>query len=330
MLPDKTSEFTLIERFRSAAMNDPTVLLGIGDDCAALQANGRDWLVAADMLLEGVHFEWSTATPFEVGRKALGVNLSDIAAMAGLPKYAVVSLAIPKSAAAPLATELFAGLNDIASEFGVSIVGGDTNSWNGPLIVNVTILGEAHERGVVKRAGAQAGDAIFVTGSLGCSLLGKHLRVEPRVHEARRLHEEVELHSMLDISDGLVADLYHILEESRVGAQLWADQIPISEAAQQMATRQLSESGSEAQPTGSETRSALDRALGDGEDFELLFTVGQNDVQKVRSLDLGISVTEIGVITEQQVCQIEYDDRVVDLPRVGYCHEVNGGSGFDS
>ena len=324
MLPDKASEFSLIEKFRQAVASNPSVTLGIGDDCAALKAS--DWLAAADMLLEGVHFEWSTATPYDVGRKAMGVNLSDIAAMAGTPRYALVSLALPRNAKPSLSLELFDGLNSIATEFGVTIVGGDTNSWTGPLVVNVTILGAAHPRGVVTRSGAQVGDSIFVTGELGGSLLRKHLAFQPRVNEALRLHEHVELHAMLDISDGLVADLYHILEESHVGARLIAAHIPISDAAHRLALAGVDLA---------QTKSALDRALGDGEDFELLFTVGQNDAEKVRSLQLGIRVTEIGRIVQDQSCQIALNGKLVDLPRVGYCHEVAddfevGGQAFAS
>jgi thiamine-monophosphate kinase len=311
MLPDKASEFALIEKFRQAVSNDPSVILGIGDDCAALKSGDRDWLVAADMLLEGVHFEWPSATPYDVGRKALGVNLSDIAAMAGTPRYAVVSLALPQSAPSSLATELFDGLNSMGNEFGVVTVGGDTNSWNGPLIINVTIIGETHEQGTVTRSGAKIGDAIFVTGELGGSLLGKHLNPQPRINEAKRLQSEIGLHSMLDISDGLVADLYHILEESHVGAVLVADQIPISEAAHQM--QRESQTGA---------KSALDRALSDGEDFELLFTVGQDRAKKVRSLDLGVKFTEIGHVTENQSCQLKIGDSLTELARAGYCHAI--------
>jgi thiamine-monophosphate kinase len=310
MLPEKAPEFVLIEAFRRAVSKDAAVVVGIGDDCAAFKGGDSDWLVAADMLLEGVHFEWETATPFDVGRKAMGVNLSDIAAMAGLPRYAIVSLALPRNATETLATELFDGLNSMAAEFGTTIVGGDTNAWNGPLVVNVTILGEVHERGPVTRSNAQPGDSIFVTGDLGGSLESKHLRVQPRVNEARRLHVELELHAMLDISDGLVADLYHILEESQVGAALTASQIPISDAARRMAQ----ESDVEQTP--------LDRALGDGEDFELLFTVSKNEAEKVRSLDLGVKLTEVGIITEQQSCRMNIDGRVVELPRVGYSHLI--------
>jgi thiamine-monophosphate kinase len=204
--------------------------------------------------------------PRRAGRKAMAANLSDIAAMAGLPQAAVVSVALPKPESGDrrrFAEELYLGLRDAADPFGVSIVGGDTNSWMGPLVVSVTVLGEVQGRGAVTRAGAKEGDWIFVTGPLGGSILGHHLDFTPRISEARALHAAVELHAMCDISDGLAADLHHILEESHCGAVLVAEAIPVTSAAWELSTS-----------TG---KSPLQHALGDGEDFELVFTVSPLD-----------------------------------------------------
>ena len=244
--------------------------------------------------MDGVDFVLAEVGPRLAGRKAMAANLSDIAAMAGKPVAAVVSVALPfassgagsaqaplpqASSGLPFAEELYLGLRDVADAFQVSLVGGDTNSWNGPLVISVTALGEATDRGVVRRGGARPGDWLFVTGPLGGSILGHHLRFTPRVREALALHAAVELHAMCDISDGLTADLNHILEESRCGAVLQADAIPISATAKELSLR-----------TG---KSPLEHALSDGEDFELVFAVSPADGQKLLQ-GSPVPVTRIG------------------------------------
>ena len=311
MLPPKKSEFRLIDHFRSQVTTSHNVLLGIGDDCAVVRwSSSATGLVTADMLLEGVHFDLSTATARQVGRKAMGVNLSDIAAMAGQPRFAVVSLGLSRRHPASLAEELFAGMQDLAQEFDTSIVGGDTNAWDGPLVINVTLLGEPHQRGPVTRSGARCGDWIFVTGELGGSILGRQFSFTPRIEAARILHESFKLQSMMDISDGLVADLYHILEESQVGALLWAESIPISAAAERAA--QLDQ------------RTPLQHALSDGEDFELLFTVSPENGRKlVASNPLDCRLTHIGEITAEIECRLRTANGADQLlPRLGWDHAV--------
>src|SRR5437773_134835 len=187
------------------------------------------------MLLEGSCFRLAEAGPRRVGRKAMAVNLSDIAAMAGLPVAAVVSLGLPRQGGLALAQELDAGLREMADAFGVAIIGGDTNSWDGPLVISVTLLGEPTGRSPVTRGGARPGDWLVVTGPLGGSILGKHLDFTPRIHEALALHRECDLHAMIDISDGLAADLHHLCAESHCGARLRAEAIPIAPAALQLA-----------------------------------------------------------------------------------------------
>jgi len=311
MLPEKSSEFQLIERFRRTVRARLDVPLGIGDDAAVVRSLPESGLLATDMLLEGVHFEIPPATPRGVGCKAMAVNLSDIAAMAGKPRFAVVSLALPQrptDMGNALADKLFDGLNATAERFGVAIVGGDTTSWSGPLVINVSIAGDVHPRGPVTRGGAQPGDWVFVTGKLGGSRAGRHLTFEPRIEEARRLHESVDLHAMLDISDGLVADMYHILEGSGVGVILNSDCIPISQAA--------SIFGDE--------RSPLQHALGDGEDFELLFTVSPEDGERLTSdSPVDVELTRIGTITNECRCLLSDPIRGgVELPRLGWVHAV--------
>jgi len=314
MLPDRTSEFRLIESFRSAIGKTPQVLTGIGDDTAVVERSVGHILLAADMLLEGVHFDLATATPFQVGRKVLAVNLSDVAAMAGRPKYALVSLALPRqlseSHGEDFAGQLFEGILSLAREFRTIIVGGDTNSWDGPVVINVAIVGEVPSGEAITRCGAKSGDWIFVTGSLGGSITGHHLNFTPRVNEALALREACHLTSMIDVSDGLVADLYHILEESNAGAILDATSLPISDAAAAAAV--------------DDDRTPLEHALGDGEDFELLFTVPPEDGQRLASSNpLAISLSHIGEIVDGDSCRLrEESGTETTLPRLGWSHNV--------
>jgi thiamine-monophosphate kinase len=256
-------EFDFISWLRRRTPGDPRVAVGPGDDCAVLAPSGRPTLVTTDMLMDGTDFILAEVGGRAAGRKAMAVNLSDVAAMAGSPTAAVVGVALPRDGGRALAEDLDAGLRDCAAEYGVAVVGGDTNSWAGPLVVSVTLLGEATERGPVLRSGAKPGDWVMLTGPVGGSIRGRHLTVAPRVREALRLHELADLHAMIDVSDGLAADLNHILEESRCGAVLDAAAVPVHPDAVELA-----------RTTG---KPPLDHALGDGEDFELVFTVSPAD-----------------------------------------------------
>jgi thiamine-monophosphate kinase len=306
------NELTFIDWIRRRTPSDARVLVGPGDDTAVLAwPPGAPLLVKTDMLLEGSCFLLAEAGPRLVGRKAMAVNLSDIAAMAGNPVAAVVSVGLPRSGGKALAEELYTGLREMADAFHTAIVGGDTNSWNGPLVVNVALVGEATGRGPVLRSGAQPGDWLFVTGPLGGSIRGKHLTFTPRIHEAERLHQLVTLKAMIDISDGLAADLHHICQESRCGAVLRADAIPIAEAARQMA----------------DGKTPLEHALGDGEDFELLFAVAADDGQRLlRDQPLaaaGCTVFHIGECVSEGVWLELADGARQPLPPLGYVHEFN-------
>jgi thiamine-monophosphate kinase len=276
------AEFDYISWLRSRTPADPRVLVGPGDDTAVLVPPARPLLVTTDMLMDGTDFILADVGPRAAGRKAMAVNLSDIAAMAGVPTAAVVSVALPKAGGRSVGEELYVGIRDAADDFGVAVVGGDTNSWGGALVVSVTLLGEAMPKGPVTRAGAKPGDWVMLTGPVGGSLLGRHLTFTPRVREAQKLLEAADLHAMIDLSDGLAADLAHVLEESRCGAVLDAAAVPIHPDA---VTR--------ARATG---RPPLDHALGDGEDFELLFTASPADGERlVRGQPVaGVTLTKVG------------------------------------
>jgi thiamine-monophosphate kinase len=302
------SEFAYIDWLRKRTAADTRVLVGPGDDAAVLNlAPCVSCLVTTDMLLEGSCFRLDEAGARRVGRKAMAVNLSDIAAMAGKPVAAVVSVGLPRQGGRALAEELYQGLRDVADSFQTALAGGDTNSWDGPLVISVTIVGEATGRGPVTRAGARPGDWLLVTGPLGGSILGKHLDFTPRVREAIQLHQAVELHAMIDISDGLAADVHHICKESRCGAILFAEAIPITPEAAKL-------------PDG---RPPLDHALSDGEDFELAFAVSPDDGRRLLQTQPvpGITLAHIGRVVEQGYW-IEESGRRRPLEPRGYVHEL--------
>ncbi len=300
-------EFELIDWIRRRVPPHAQVPLGIGDDAALLKfSRDGESLVTVDMLLEGVHFTLDSATPFQVGWKALGVNLSDIAAMGGRAVAAVVSIALPRGKAWDLAQGIQQGMDALAEKFDVCIAGGDTNTWDGPLIISITALGEPLGAGPIRRGGAQPGDWILVTGDLGGSITGKHLDFVPRLAEARELQSLVKLNAMIDISDGLAADLHHILEESHCGARVMADRIPISAAAQAV----------------NDGRSPLERALSDGEDFELLMTLPPDEAQSLlTSPPFATRLTHIGEIVVGSQCELlQADGSVAPLPPRGWRH----------
>ena len=219
------------------------------------------------MLVAGTHFDLKKCTVQDVGRKAIACSISDVAAMGCQATVAVVSICFPDHTTEKFAQELYEGIWGIADKYDIGIVGGDIISGNSPLCINVTMLGRDEGLKPVRRSGARVGGKILVTGTLGGSLLGKHLYFEPRIKEGIVLNKNFSIHAMIDISDGLTADLNHILEESHVGAILYEDQIPISEAAVEISKK-----------TGNPP---LYHALSDGEDYELLFTLSKCQAKEV-------------------------------------------------
>jgi len=302
-------EFDLIARLRERANVRPPVILGIGDDAAVLRhpAETRE-VVTTDMLMDGVDFRVGEVAPELIGRKCLAVNLSDLAAMGARPTAAFVSVALPTLQGQPFAERLFAGLFHLAEEFEITIAGGDTNTWNSPLVVSVTALGDVTERGPVLRSGAQPGDSIFVTGACGGSLAGRHFTFTPRVREAQALLRLVPVHSLIDISDGLAADLQHLLDESGVGGIVYAESIPIHPDV----------------PAELASHDRLQAALGDGEDFELLFTIDPRDeAQLLNSWDLATRLTKVGVVTREPGAWLRSaEGNLKPLPRVGWKHKL--------
>ena len=251
------NEFGLIEAIKKYQHLSSRVVKGIGDDAAVLELDAKRYqLLTTDMLVEGVHF-LRTAPAKLVGYKALACNISDIAAMGGVPTFAVVSIGLPLKTSKAYVKDLYTGMSALAKKFGVSIVGGDTVKAD-KVVINIALLGEVEKKNLVLRSGARPGDIIFVSGSLGNTLKsGKHLKFVPRVKEARFLVENFRLTSMMDISDGLAGDLGHILKASAVGAILDASMIPRNPGA------------------------SVEPALCGGEDFELLVTLSFTQAKKL-------------------------------------------------
>ena len=225
-------EFELIARLTPSLPTNDSTVVGAGDDCALIDLGLPDrWLLfKTDAVVEGIHFTM-TAAPEKIGHKALGRCLSDVAAMAGTPTHALITLALPADFDSGFLERIYAGINTLAQRHGVAIVGGETTINPERMLISASVLGTVTRGKSPLRSGAKAGDAIFVTGELGGSLSGKHLDFEPRLSEARWLAENFSIHAMMDISDGLAGDLRHILKASKVGAELLSDAIPISHAA---------------------------------------------------------------------------------------------------
>ena len=280
--------------------------IGIGDDMAQISlGRGVSVLITTDMLLDGTHFDLRTATLKQVGYKAMAVSLSDCAAMATVPLAAVVAVALPHGFSGERLKELHAGIVLAGDKYNCSLVGGDITSWRtgGPFAICVSMLSKPGEKPPVRRDGAEVGDVICVTGSLGGSGRRKHLEFEPRVREALEIVRRAEIHAMMDISDGLTSDLGRICSQSGVGALVDASAVPISDDAKH-----------EADP--------LDAALNEGEDFELLFTLGAEEWERLhQGWGDPLPVTQVGRITDAERVEIRMTDgRTMDLKAGGYDH----------
>src|SRR5574341_664492 len=312
-------EFGLVERIRRFLPRPSDALLGIGDDCAALRPReGRDLLLTTDLLVEGVDFTMQTITPFRLGRKTMGVNLSDIAAMGGLPRAALVTLALPAEMQIEFVDQLYGGLQEEAARFEVELIGGDLSA-SPTLVIGVTLVGDVEPGRAVTRSGAKPGERIWVTGRLGASSAGlmalkagfrlrdddqveassdvstelrdairraldRHLCPVPRVREGRALAEAGFASAMIDLSDGLASDLAHLCRESGVSARIKEDRIPIDPAASAIA-RHFEED-------------PMALALQGGEDFELLFTSSSEPTEILSIFSGGPGVTDVGEVVK--------------------------------
>jgi len=321
------NELDLIAKLTSSLPTNSSVIVGPGDDCAVLDCGkpGYYTLFKTDAVVESVHFtkedmagvgaqskNFPTVSSEQIGHKALGRCLSDIAAMAGKPTAALVTIGLPTDFKPETIERIYVGMSRLAERYGVAIVGGETTRNPGNLFISVALLGEVEKSRCILRSGAKDGDALFVTGELGGSRFGKHLDFEPRVAEAQWLASHFSIHAMIDISDGLAGDLRHILKRSNVGAELLERAIPISRAA-----KLQSRAESSAKPP-------LLAALTDGEDFELLFTVAGKDA--VPLLDAwkkqfpSVRLSCIGRITAAHGLKLRDKTGIRNLEAHGYVH----------
>ena len=315
-------EFGLIDRLaKMAAGRDERLIIGIGDDAAAWQGDASIQLATVDSFIQDVHYP-SGAVPWpEIGTKALAVNLSDIAAMGGLPRYALVSLALPSQTELDDVTALYTGLLEMAKKYGVTVVGGDISQ--APLVVvSITVLGSSPQQKILTRASARPGDIIAVTGHLGAAAAGlemltKKPKIEPRaatrfqqaffkptprITEGQLLIEQ-GVKTAIDISDGLLADLGQIGKASQVGAKIIADRIPV-EPLLKTAFGQR----------------ALELALTGGEDYELLFTATAEIIEKVKQA-AACPVTAIGEVTAgKEITVVDQQGKPLKISQAGWEH----------
>lgn len=273
-------EQSFLAYLRGRCRSLPSVLVGIGDDAAVLQPPEGQQLACTDQIIDGVDFDAREHALVDVGYKSMAINLSDVAAMGGSAQAALVTLALPRKDATRIAGGVYEGILEAAAEFNVAIAGGDLSTYDGPLSITITMLGSVPRGGAWLRSGGREGDAILVSGAVGGSLLGRHLRPEPRVGLASKLRDHVDVTAAIDISDGLSLDLDRLCAASGMGAELNTDQIPIHEDAIVLAK--------------SSGRKPLDHAWSDGEDFELIVTMSNQDAQHALAADFGVALSQIG------------------------------------
>jgi thiamine-monophosphate kinase len=332
-------EFALIARLTKGLESRPDVVLGVGDDAAALDLGADQLLLATcDTQVEGRHFLMRVATAREIGHKALAVNLSDIAAMGGEPLWALVSMIAPPDLDVSVVDGIYEGMRALAARYRVAIVGGNVSSTSGPLTLDITLLGRVPQDRILTRAGARPGDRLLVTGSLGAGRVGLRavtssgiepppdtlarvrahmVTPEPRVREGMALAATGGVTAMLDISDGLAGDLGHICERSNVGALVDAAALPVDEATRAVALA-----------LGDDP---VALALSGGDDYELLFTARPEDVQRVTEAAgaMGTPVTVIGEITaaEAGLRVRQLDGSIHALTPRGWDHLAPDGAG---
>jgi thiamine-monophosphate kinase len=330
-------EFGFIKRIRRGCLVRPeSVVRGIGDDAAVFRTEaGMASLITADLLVERVHFLRPSITGFDLGYKSLAVNLSDIAAMGGIAREAFVSIAIPEDCELAYLEAVYDGMKALAAKFGVNILGGDTTGSKADLVINVAVYGVVPEDQVLRRDAARPGDVIFSTGTLGDSraglhlilnrieadtpelaaLMAAHLHPEPHLREGRLLAAQPGVRAAIDVSDGLSSDLGHILEESRVGARLYAEKLPVSADLRHFCRRF--------------GQSAQEVALAGGEDYTLLLTAAADRAPAIAAefyKATGKPLYALGEITDTSRLELlAADGSAAPVTPAGWDHFRPGG-----
>jgi thiamine-monophosphate kinase len=321
----RLGEFALIERIRRVVPENRKVMIGIGDDAACVFNQSQNSLITTDILIEGVDFKLDWMSLFDLGYKSLAVNLSDIAAMGGVPDFFLLGLGIPPRFTSKQIDEFYRGIASLAEETKVVLVGGDLSGAR-DFTISACILGHA-PHGPITRRGAHRGDDIYVTGTLGDSALGlwllerrqrprsgsheflisRHRRPAPRLAAGLLLAREKLATAMIDISDGLLQDLDHIASQSKIGAEIWASELPLSPAYRAMMAKV-----------------GLDVAVSGGEDYELLFCALPENRERIYGLEkeLHVPVKRIGscLAAEQRVRVIDASGKPLTIRSRGYNH----------
>jgi len=319
-------EFGLISRIAAGVFTHENVMTGIGDDAAVtVLSSGMQLLTSTDMLLEDVHFRRAWHDPYRLGCKSLAVSISDIAAMGGIPRWALLSLAIPSALPLDFVDEFIRGFLATAAQNRVTLIGGDTCSSRSGMIISVTVMGEQLPDRIVRRSGAVPDDDIWVTGTLGDAALGlqllesdetvpdelltRLLDPNPRVSVALALAEAGLATAMIDVSDGILADYGHIAEQSGVGGCIRLDALPLSSAFNRH--------------TANLSVISYGLALSGGEDYELCFTAHRSDREKIGDCvkKCGIAVTRIGIVTSSPgVTVVNPDNTPYSAQTKGFNH----------
>ena len=309
---DEIGEFGLIDRIQQILpqVEHPDVQLGIGDDTAVIRIDEqRSMLITCDIQVENQHFRMLHISPRQLGRRAMAVNLSDIAAMGGKPTFSLVSLGVPESFALDDFENLFKGMRDQLADFSAIVIGGNLSKTEKDLIIDITMMGEVDTGKYLTRSGAKADDRIYVTGQPGASgagfrvlekfginyppayepLVQKHLQPIPRIDVGKRIAQSGWATAMIDISDGIASDLNHICTMSKVGAEIHQARLLLPDKIDEV--------------TALSGIPGIDLALYGGEDYELLFTIKSATPKSIIdsiAKDTGIAITEIGIIQPRE------------------------------
>ncbi len=326
MKVNQIGEFGLIDLIKNRILSkDGRVLVNIGDDAAVIRpSEDRLLIFTTDTLMERVHFDLTYCTFEQIGWKAMVANLSDVAAMGGLPKFALVTIGLPKSISVGNVISIYDGMTDIAKRYRCKLIGGDTIFSPKGIFVSIALLGEVEKKSLVKRSGAQKGDLVCVTGDLGesqagleflkknprktSSLARKQLNPFPRINEARILVKNLRISSMVDISDGLSSELFHLTEESNLGAIIYEEKIPISQNCIK-AGRLLK-------------KPPLLWALSSGEEYELLFTISKKELRNLEQVKRKMKVSVIGEMVDERepITLQKRSGKKLKLKKTGFKH----------
>lgn len=333
MLISEIGEVQLIKRLTEDVSPDPQlVVIGIGDDAAAIKPSGdKLQLITKDILVEGIHFLRESISPRQLGRKCLAVNISDIAAMGGIPRHLLTAAAIPPDTECDLVKQIYQGIKDLCRAHSINLIGGDTVSSPQGITISITLLGEVEPERMLLRSGAREGDLVAVTGFLGASAAGlelllqgcsfqqeweeevlkAHLEPPVRLKESRMLSESGVVTSMIDLSDGLQKDIGEICRASGVGARIYADQLPISEATRKACSYLKMHE--------------VSLAVSGGEDYELLFTFPAEKLTWMKDLWQGQMGKNLAIIAkivpkEEGFKIVDSKEGEITLSRKGFAH----------